>query len=154
MPTIARSTDTAHRRPRPDIVPKERKSVQEVESALQATINEKFYGCLRVTRSQESTEAKTTWFVASQDPGYIFGFKVTLEKDRVEVKHGVNTWSMWAEDYTRVLLAQKLDAKLESDGKIVSESITDELIPWMQKYDLHPQVNDLPEQFRRIAGVH
>lgn len=153
MPIIAHSSDTAHRRPRPDIVPKERKSLQEIEAALQQTINEKFYGCLRVARSPESAEAKTTWLVESQDPGYMFGFRVSYQEGRISVRHGINTWSMWAEDYTRVLLAQKLNAKLESEGKVVSEEITDELLTWMRKYDLHPHVENLPEQFRRSAGI-
>src|SRR4051812_23233126 len=100
MPTVVATPAT---RERPEIVvPSDRLNM--IDAAIHGVINERFAECLKVAR----TPGSTTWITSSRDPDYLFGFRMVLVDNLLQVKSGINTWSMWAEDFVRHALATKL----------------------------------------------
>lgn len=154
MPTVIAQNSTGNLRPKPEIV-LAHDVAPRVDAVLHAIINERFEGILKINKlPARETVGQSVWIVSSKDPDYLFGFRVVLKDSGIQVKNGINTWSMWAEDYTRQALAQKLNSKLRIGTKLISpEGPIEDLQSWMRNFGFDTKVNNLPNDFKRVAGL-
>lgn len=148
MPTVVISPAT---RQRPDLlIPSEK--MPYIDAAINGVINERFASLLKVVRGP----GKTNWIVSARDPDYLFGFRLMLVGKALQIKSGINTWSMWAEDFTRHTLATRLEAKLAVGGKEADptpEKIQD-ITAWLAMYGGdESNLTKLPDDYRRAAGL-
>jgi len=131
-------------------------SDQLIDAAIHKVVNDRFEDALKVTRTPSGdTPGKTIWIVSSRDPGYLFGFRIMREGSHLHVKNGVNTWSMWAEYFSRHTLAKYLNCKLSINGKVIDptpEKFID-LKSWMATLNLDLKLNNLPDDYKRIGGI-
>ena len=139
----------------------------EIDQALTCTINKRFSNgstepegtVLRITRLPDSG----IWIVGSNDPDYIFGFKVSVSGSELEFKNPLNLWSSWAADYTAESVAELLCLKIIQNEKLSNPdpdsiyNLQDWLGTVMDRPFIKPclvRIQKLPQLFRTISGIH
>lgn len=141
-------------RPRPEIRLSTDKT-QLVEPTLHAIVNDRFDNVLKISRLPKSVYPdRIVWIVSSRDPDYLFGFRVSLRDNVLQVKNGVNTWSHWAEDLMRIELARRLLGNLDTNSNNIGlfQDFID-IKQWAKKFGIEAHLENIPKDFKRVAGI-
>ena len=87
----------------------------------------------------------------------MYGFCISYFNDKIILSHGINTWSLWAQDYILENLAKQLDCEiiLESGSKMIpNPDGIDNFLSWLRSICLAADSDKISKfylyQIRRI----